>query len=83
MAGDFNCRTDKPDRKALAVFETLEEEGFSLANQEQEPTYIVDMGKATHLAVSKHSERFSEMFRNTVSNHDTFTERQSAGWPVS
>ena len=46
LAGDFNCRRDKPDRKAIAVFDMLEEEGFKLVNKESIPTYICHNGSS-------------------------------------
>lgn len=46
LGGDFNCRKDKPDRKAVTVFETLEEEGFSLVNEGTIPTYVAHNGSS-------------------------------------
>lgn len=44
LAGDFNCRLDKPDRKASAIFQLLEEEGFELVNAASLMTYIAPNG---------------------------------------
>ena len=40
LAGDLNCRLDKPDRKSRGVMQLLEEEGFHLASRRDMMTYI-------------------------------------------
>ena len=44
LAGDFNCRTDKPNTKTDILLDILEEEGFKLANRREDPTYIAPNG---------------------------------------
>lgn len=44
LAGDINCRTDKPSIKTDLVLETLEEEGFTLANEKTFRTYFAHNG---------------------------------------
>ena len=47
IAGDLNCRIDKPNQKTEIVIETLMEEGYSLINQKDEKTYFGHNGPST------------------------------------
>ena len=44
LAGDINCRTDKANPKTDLVLETLEEEGYTLANDKTFKTYFAHNG---------------------------------------
>ena len=44
LAGDINCRIDKPDKKTQEVTKLLQEEGFCLANRTDVMTYIAPNG---------------------------------------
>ncbi|KAJ4426886.1 hypothetical protein ANN_26685 [Periplaneta americana] len=41
IAGDLNCRLDVGNYKTKLVIRTLEEEGFTLMNNPQIPTYAI------------------------------------------
>ncbi|KAJ9575493.1 hypothetical protein L9F63_007643, partial [Diploptera punctata] len=47
LAGDFNCRLDKETAKTHILLETLEEEGFKIANTKDTPTYFAQNGHST------------------------------------
>ena len=44
LAGDINCRIDKKNCKTEIIMEALEEEGFTLVNKRDMPTYIAHNG---------------------------------------
>lgn len=44
LAGDFNCRIDKPSIKTEILINTLEEEGLRLINKKEMPTYVAPNG---------------------------------------
>ncbi|KAJ4446439.1 hypothetical protein ANN_13135 [Periplaneta americana] len=46
-AGDFNCRIDKGNQKARMLINCIVEEGFTLLNNPNEPTYICHNGRST------------------------------------
>ncbi|KAJ4448805.1 hypothetical protein ANN_00196 [Periplaneta americana] len=46
IAGDLNCRLDKPNRKSKLVLEVLNEEGFKLVNKEDLKTYYCHNGSS-------------------------------------
>lgn len=47
IAGDFNCRIDKPNNKTSTMLDILQEEGFRLINKAEEITYIAYNGTST------------------------------------
>lgn len=47
LAGDLNCRIDKPNHKTELVLELLQEEGFTLINNAKDVTYIAPNGTST------------------------------------
>jgi hypothetical protein len=47
LAGDVNCRMDRPNSKSQALMEPMEEEGFTLNNAAQTKTYISHSGSST------------------------------------
>lgn len=47
VAGDFNCRIDKENQKTRMLVNYIVEEGFSLLNNPNEPTYICHNGRST------------------------------------
>ena len=44
IVGDINCRIDKKNTKTEVVLETLREEGYTLTNKTELPTYIAHNG---------------------------------------
>ena len=46
IAGDLNCRIDKKNSKTKLVVDALEEEGFTLLNDRNTPTYICHNGSS-------------------------------------
>lgn len=44
LAGDFNCRTDKPNTKSTLVLDYITETGMALINDKSAPTYIAPNG---------------------------------------
>lgn len=47
IAGDMNCRLDKPDTKCRATLNFLQEENFELINDPEQKTYISHNGSST------------------------------------
>ena len=47
LAGDFNCRIDKPSHRSKILLEALEEEGFTLTNDPMDYTYFAPNGSST------------------------------------
>ena len=47
LAGDLNCRIDRPNSKSKALIELMEEEGFALTNTAQTKTYISHNSSST------------------------------------
>lgn len=47
VAGDFNCRMDKPTIKSNMLIDFMKEEGLTLMNNYEEPTYICHNGRST------------------------------------
>ena len=47
LAGDLNCRIDKPNVKTELILETMAEEGFILINKPDLKTYIAPNGTST------------------------------------
>ena len=47
LAGDLNCRMDRPNSKSQALMELMEEVSFTLTNAAQTKTYISHNGSST------------------------------------
>ncbi|PSN55010.1 hypothetical protein C0J52_02335 [Blattella germanica] len=47
LAGDMNCRLDKPDSKCKTILAFLEEENFKLVNDPEQKTYFAHNGSST------------------------------------
>ncbi|KAJ4430527.1 hypothetical protein ANN_19115 [Periplaneta americana] len=74
IAGDLNCRLDKPDRKCRALLELMEEEGFQRRHTRPRNKFLVHHQKASSskgglLATEQH--RTGTQSRTKVDPEDT------------